>query len=238
MATEVILPRVDMDMATGRISKWHAKDGDKIAQGQPLFEIETDKAAMEIEAPASGILRNITVSEGSEAPVGSAVAWIYAEGEAVSSPAAKALAPVLPRKQNRRRRLLFNRQPPRLRLVAFLAQLHWRAGWRVRKVFRCSKSAAVARMAASWRKMCAMRLLLPPFPPRALPRMCRSSTHPAATPQFHSMACAAPLPSASPSRSRPFRISICLPPARSTGLLAARQSLNGTAPKNADGKPL
>ena len=87
MAVEVILPRVDMDMATGKISKWHHKDGDKVAKGAALFEIETDKAAMEIDAPADGILRNIIVTEGNSAPVGSAVAWIYAEGEAVTAPA-------------------------------------------------------------------------------------------------------------------------------------------------------
>jgi pyruvate dehydrogenase E2 component (dihydrolipoamide acetyltransferase) len=90
MAVEVILPRVDMDMATGKISKWHHKDGDRVAKGAALFEIETDKAAMEIDSPADGILRNIVVSEGNSAPVGSAVAWIYAEGEAVTAPAARA----------------------------------------------------------------------------------------------------------------------------------------------------
>ena len=88
MAVEVILPRVDMDMATGKISKWHVKDGEKVAKGALLFEIETDKAAMEIDSPAEGILRNILVSEGASAPVGSAVAYIYAEGEAMSAPAA------------------------------------------------------------------------------------------------------------------------------------------------------
>ena len=90
MAVEVILPRVDMDMATGKISKWHHKDGDRVAKGAALFEIETDKAAMEIDSPADGILRNIVVSEGASAPVGSAVAWIYAEGEAVAAPVAAA----------------------------------------------------------------------------------------------------------------------------------------------------
>ncbi|MFN4140706.1 dihydrolipoamide acetyltransferase family protein [Aestuariivirga sp.] len=88
MAVEVILPRVDMDMATGRISKWHARDGERVSKGAALFEIETDKAAMEIDAPADGILRNILVAEGGTAPVGSAVAYIYAEGEAVTVPAA------------------------------------------------------------------------------------------------------------------------------------------------------
>ena len=85
MAVEVILPRVDMDMATGKISKWHVKDGEKVTKGAPLFEIETDKAAMEIDASADGILRSILVAEGDTAPVGSAVAYIYAEGEAVQA---------------------------------------------------------------------------------------------------------------------------------------------------------
>ena len=93
MAVEVILPRVDMDMATGKISKWHVKDGDKVAKGALLFEIETDKAAMEIDSPADGILRNVLVDEGASAPVGTAVAYIYAEGEAVSAAAPKAETP-------------------------------------------------------------------------------------------------------------------------------------------------
>jgi pyruvate dehydrogenase E2 component (dihydrolipoamide acetyltransferase) len=88
MAVEVILPRVDMDMATGKINKWHAKDGEKVNKGALLFEIETDKAAMEIDSPADGILRNIMVGEGGSAPVGSAVAYIYADGEAAGMPAA------------------------------------------------------------------------------------------------------------------------------------------------------
>lgn len=92
MAVEVILPRVDMDMSTGKISKWHVKDGEKVTKGALLFEIETDKAAMEIDSPADGILRNIMVGEGGTAAVGSAVAFIYAEGEAVAASAASAPA--------------------------------------------------------------------------------------------------------------------------------------------------
>ncbi|MDT6941973.1 acetoin dehydrogenase dihydrolipoyllysine-residue acetyltransferase subunit [Brucella pseudogrignonensis] len=81
MAVEVILPKVDMDMETGQISRWFAKDGDTVTKGQLLFEIETDKAAMEVDAPASGIIADITAEEGAVVPVGQAVAWIYAEGE-------------------------------------------------------------------------------------------------------------------------------------------------------------
>jgi pyruvate dehydrogenase E2 component (dihydrolipoamide acetyltransferase) len=80
MATDVILPRVDMDMTTGRVSHWFVKAGETVAKGAPLFEIETDKAAMEIEAPASGRVQ-ITVGVGEQVPVGSTVGWILAEGE-------------------------------------------------------------------------------------------------------------------------------------------------------------
>jgi pyruvate dehydrogenase E2 component (dihydrolipoamide acetyltransferase) len=81
MPVEVILPKVDMDMTTGQISRWFVTEGAAVRQGDLLFEIETDKAAMEIDAPASGIIRNITGKQGVDIPVGHTVAWIYAEGE-------------------------------------------------------------------------------------------------------------------------------------------------------------
>lgn len=90
MPVEVILPKVDMDMESGQISRWYAKEGDSITKGQLLFEIETDKAAMEVDAPASGVLRNVTAQEGSTVPVGQAVGWIYAEDESYDA----AIAPV------------------------------------------------------------------------------------------------------------------------------------------------
>ncbi len=98
MPIEVILPRVDMDMATGKISKWYVSEGATVAKGAPIFEIETDKAAMEVEAPGAGVIRNITASEGVDIPVGTPVAFIYAEGEAIQAPAAvkpAASAPVV-----------------------------------------------------------------------------------------------------------------------------------------------
>jgi pyruvate dehydrogenase E2 component (dihydrolipoamide acetyltransferase) len=82
MPVEVILPKVDMDMATGQISRWFVAEGAAVKQGDLLFEIETDKAAMEIDAPAGGIVRDIVGKEGVDIPVGSPVAWIYAAGEA------------------------------------------------------------------------------------------------------------------------------------------------------------
>ncbi|MDE2017321.1 MAG: acetoin dehydrogenase dihydrolipoyllysine-residue acetyltransferase subunit [Hyphomicrobiales bacterium] len=92
MAVEVILPRVDMDMETGKVSRWHAAEGEAVAKGQLLFEIETAKAAMDIEAPASGTLRGVAAREGDELPVGAIVGWICNDGEA--PPARAAAAPV------------------------------------------------------------------------------------------------------------------------------------------------
>jgi len=83
MPTEVIMPKVDMDMATGTISAWHVAEGATVEKGAPLFDIETDKAAMEVEAPASGVIAH-RLTEGTEVAIGSAVAWLYADGEMVA----------------------------------------------------------------------------------------------------------------------------------------------------------
>ncbi|PWV95797.1 pyruvate dehydrogenase E2 component (dihydrolipoamide acetyltransferase) [Hoeflea marina] len=85
MPVEVIMPKVDMDMASGKITVWHVAAGDRVGQGDPLFDIETDKAAMEVEAAASGYLHH-RVAEGTDVPIGQPVAWIYAEGEDVGAP--------------------------------------------------------------------------------------------------------------------------------------------------------
>lgn len=82
MPIEVIMPKVDMDMTSGRIVSWHVAEGRAVTKGEPLFDIETDKAAMEIEAPADGILQH-TAAAGMEIPIGAPCAWLYAEGEEV-----------------------------------------------------------------------------------------------------------------------------------------------------------
>ncbi|GGG87739.1 acetoin dehydrogenase dihydrolipoyllysine-residue acetyltransferase subunit [Salipiger pallidus] len=82
MPVEVIMPKVDMDMASGKVMSWHIEIGQSVEKGEPLFDIETDKAAMEVEAPATGILHH-AAPEGAEIPIGKAVAWLYAEGEEV-----------------------------------------------------------------------------------------------------------------------------------------------------------
>ena len=81
MPVEVILPKVDMDMTHGTLAVWHVAPGEVVAKGAALFDIETDKAAMEVEAPASGRLQFVTARPGDRIAVGTVVAMIYAEGE-------------------------------------------------------------------------------------------------------------------------------------------------------------
>ena len=75
MAVEVIIPKVDMDMESAAIQSWKVGEGDRVEAGDVLFEITTNKAAMEVEAPASGIVRGIAATDHA-LPVGSVVAWI------------------------------------------------------------------------------------------------------------------------------------------------------------------
>ncbi len=57
MATEILLPKIGFSMTEGEVAEWLAADGDQVTEGQPLFLLEADKSANEVEAPASGTLR-------------------------------------------------------------------------------------------------------------------------------------------------------------------------------------
>jgi len=92
MPVEVILPKVDMDMSHGTLATWHAAEGQLVQKGAALFDIETDKAAMEVEAPATGYLHQITARAGDKVAVGTTIAILYAEGEKVQAPSAAAPA--------------------------------------------------------------------------------------------------------------------------------------------------
>lgn len=76
MITEVIMPKLGLAMEEGTVSKWFKKEGDRVEAGEPLLEITTDKANVEIEASASGILRKILVGEGITVPVTQVIAYI------------------------------------------------------------------------------------------------------------------------------------------------------------------
>lgn len=75
-ALEVILPKVDMDMQSGIIAKWNVVEGDFVKQGDILFEMETGKSMMEVEAPGTGVIRDLAQNTGEEVPIGTTVAWI------------------------------------------------------------------------------------------------------------------------------------------------------------------
>jgi len=90
--TEVIMPALEMAQESGRILRWLKAEGDTVAKGEPLMEIETDKVTVDVEAPADGILAGIRAGEGDDVPVGDAVAFLLAPGEELPEPAAVAVA--------------------------------------------------------------------------------------------------------------------------------------------------
>ena len=73
---EVVLPKVDMDMEAGAIANWKVAAGDRVRQGDILFEMETDKSMMEVESPGTGVIRDLAPITGEPIAVGTTVAWI------------------------------------------------------------------------------------------------------------------------------------------------------------------
>src|SRR5437763_13541112 len=82
MGTDVIMPALGMAQDTGKVLHWRKAPGEAVVQGEPLVEVETDKVTVEIEAPASGVLANVTVAPGDEVPVGQVIAVIQEPGAA------------------------------------------------------------------------------------------------------------------------------------------------------------
>jgi pyruvate dehydrogenase E2 component (dihydrolipoamide acetyltransferase) len=85
MATSVIMPALEMAQETGRLVSWLKREGEPVTKGEPIMEIETDKATVEIEASDSGVLGGVLIQENDEVPVGQIIAWILAPGESVPS---------------------------------------------------------------------------------------------------------------------------------------------------------
>ena len=99
MAKVVVMPKLGLTMTEGTVSKWLKKVGDEVKEGEPLFEVETDKLTNTIEASASGVLRHLFVEEGITVPVLDKVAIIAEAGEDISGllgSAAPAAAPEAP----------------------------------------------------------------------------------------------------------------------------------------------
>ncbi len=90
MPTDIIMPQMGESIVEGTITKWLKKPGDKVQRDEPLFEISTDKVDAEIPAPASGVLQEIKVTEGTTVGVNTVVGTIAVDGEAAAKPAAPA----------------------------------------------------------------------------------------------------------------------------------------------------
>jgi pyruvate dehydrogenase E2 component (dihydrolipoamide acetyltransferase) len=108
MATDIVMPQMGESIVEGTITKWLKKPGDKIQRDEPLFEISTDKVDAEIPAPASGVLQEIKVSEGTTVQVNTVVGTISSDGDgaapAKAAPAAEkksAPAPAAPKAESR-----------------------------------------------------------------------------------------------------------------------------------------
>jgi pyruvate dehydrogenase E2 component (dihydrolipoamide acetyltransferase) len=96
MAISVVMPALEMAQETGKLLAWRKKEGERVTKGEPLLEIETDKAVVEVEAPGDGILAGIAAEVGAVIPVGQTIAWLVGPGEkppaktATVAPAARA----------------------------------------------------------------------------------------------------------------------------------------------------
>ncbi|MSQ06423.1 MAG: 2-oxo acid dehydrogenase subunit E2 [Dehalococcoidia bacterium] len=81
MATTVVMPQMGYDMREGTVVKWRKREGEPVARGEVIADIQTDKATVEFEAYAAGILRKIVAQEGVPVPVGQLIAVITAPDE-------------------------------------------------------------------------------------------------------------------------------------------------------------
>jgi pyruvate dehydrogenase E2 component (dihydrolipoamide acetyltransferase) len=94
MAISVVMPALELTQETGKLVSWRKKEGEAVAKGETLLEVETDKAVVEVEALADGYLAGVKAKEGDVIAVGRTIAWIVDKGEPVpadeASPAAVA----------------------------------------------------------------------------------------------------------------------------------------------------
>ena len=81
MAISVVMPALEMAQETGKLLAWRKKEGERVSKGEPLLEIETDKAVVEVEAPGDGVLAGVSADVGAIIPVGETIAWLVSPGE-------------------------------------------------------------------------------------------------------------------------------------------------------------
>src|SRR5512132_2227764 len=96
MSTDVFMPALGFDMTEGLLARWLMNEGDPVAKGQAIAEIETEKATVEIEAAAAGILARIIVHAGETVPVGTLIGVIAEAGDEVTAVPAPSPTPPAP----------------------------------------------------------------------------------------------------------------------------------------------
>jgi pyruvate/2-oxoglutarate dehydrogenase complex dihydrolipoamide acyltransferase (E2) component len=84
MAVKVIMPQAGQDLETGIVRQWHKAEGDAVAKGEPIVQIETEKVNLDVEAPASGVLLRIVVPADTETAIFSTIGIIGEPGEDIS----------------------------------------------------------------------------------------------------------------------------------------------------------
>src|SRR2546428_9505026 len=93
MPTDIIMPALELAQETDRVVHWLRRAGDTVRKAERIVEIETDKVTVEIEAPASGVLRDVTAQEGDVVPVGRTIAIVVGADEAGAAAAAATVMP-------------------------------------------------------------------------------------------------------------------------------------------------
>ena len=96
MATDVILPALGMAQETGKVVQWLKAEGEQVTRGQPLVEVETDKATVELESPADGVLTDVVAKAGDDVPVGQVIAKILASNEVAQAKKMPLTQPPMP----------------------------------------------------------------------------------------------------------------------------------------------
>ena len=84
MAAKVIMPQAGQDLETGVVRHWLKAEGDSVAKGEPIVQIETEKVTLDVEAPAAGVLLRILVPDDTETAIFSTIAIIGQPGEDIS----------------------------------------------------------------------------------------------------------------------------------------------------------
>jgi pyruvate dehydrogenase E2 component (dihydrolipoamide acetyltransferase) len=83
MAVEIVMPRMGLTMESGTVVAWLKAEGEIVASGEPLLEIETDKTTVEIESPGDGLLGGIQAQPGDTVAVGTVIGYLLEEGESL-----------------------------------------------------------------------------------------------------------------------------------------------------------